>query len=135
SLPKPLKAGVGEIDVLTIWQTFHQHRAFRETALQLVEGIASGRMNRNAWKKFGNAFRQFQHNIVRHKHGTEILSRSSVGIVDPLMREKDDRVHRRFTDKFSEVLGVDGFKIAFERAGRNSKLAQHETGEPAVPAF
>ena len=32
------------------------------------------------------------------------------------------------------MLRVNGFEIALERAGRNSELAQHETGEPAVPA-
>jgi hypothetical protein len=51
------------------------------------------------------------------------------------MREKNHGLHRRFADELSEVPGVNGFEIAFESAGRNSELAQHETGEPAVPAF
>ena len=135
SLPKPSKARIGKIDVLTIRQTFHQHGASLEAALQFVERIASGRVNRNARKKFRMSFRQTQHDIVRHKHGTEILSRSSIGIVHPLMREKDHRIHRRFANELSEMLGVDGFEIAFERTGRNSELAQHETGEPAMPSF
>ena len=135
SLPKRSKARVGKIDVLAIRQTFHQDGASLEAALQFVERVAPGRMNRNARKKFRMSFRQTQHDIVRHEHGTEIFSRSAIGIVHPLMREKDHGIHRRFADELAQMLGVDGFEIAFERTGGNSELAQHETGEPAVPAF
>ena len=55
--------------------------------------------------------------------------------MDALVREQDDRVHRRFANKFAEKLAVDGFEVAFERGRRHAELAQHETGQPAVPAF
>ena len=134
SLPELPVTPVGKIDVLTVRQTLHQHRAAFEATLQLVERISPGWMNRNARQKLGKSFRQPKHDMVRHEHGAEIFSRSSIRVVHPLMREKDHRLHRRFANQLLEMPGVDGFEIALERARRNAELAQHETGQPAVPA-
>jgi hypothetical protein len=135
SLPERLVAPIAKIDVLAIRQAFHQDRAALQTAFQFVQRVRPRGVNRDTGKKFGKAFRQPQHDVVRHEHRAEIFARRAIGIMNTLVREQDDRVHRRFADEFSEMLGVDGFEVAFERGRRHAELAQHETGQPAMPAF
>jgi hypothetical protein len=92
-------------------------------------------MNRNAGKKLWKCPGESEHNIVRHEHGAEIFPRRPIRVVDTFVREKNHRIHRRFTDELRQMLGVDRFEIALERAGGNAELAQHETRQPSVPAF
>ncbi len=95
----------------------------------------AGRMNRNAGEKFRKRFGQSEDDIVRHIHGTEILSRRSIRIMDAFVGKQDNGIHRRAAHELRQMVGIDRFEIAFERAGRNAELAQHEAGKPLVPAL
>ena len=70
--------------------------------------------------------------------GTNIEPRSSRGVPSgSCTRSCASRTTASIDDSrtsFPRMLGVNRFEIAFERAGRNAELAQHETGEPSMPA-
>ena len=57
-------------------------------------------MNRDAGEKFRKFFRERKDDVVGHEHRAEIVARRAIRIVDALVREKDDRVHRRSADKW-----------------------------------
>ena len=61
----------------------------------LFQRVAPRRVNRDAGEKFRKSFREREHHIVRHKHRTEIVSRRSIWIVHPFVREEDDGIRFR----------------------------------------
>src|SRR4051812_11381637 len=90
-------------------------------------------MDRDAGQKLWKFLRKTEDDVVRHEHRAEIVARGAIGIVNPLMREQNDGVHGRIAHELREMLRVNRFQVAFERARWNAELAEHETGEPAVP--
>ncbi len=89
SFPKPSESAIIAVDVLAIGKALHHHRTGLKAALKFLEGIGSGRVNRNSRQELRMLACQLKHVIIRNIEGTGLLHGASLLIINQVLGEND----------------------------------------------